>query len=379
MNFEQERCVVITCFSADQPGFLDFSYRLAALAKRYRVTIVSAAPLAKPELQVAGEYVVLPCTGGRSGWLSYLWQCGQLLRARKPDVAVLLHSAAAPVALLAGRTPTVTYWNEHPTHLAPSPESFSLLRVITRSAIRWLCFEGARRSSVVMPIGEAHRADLLDRRCDPDRVHMQYMGVDNSFHRVAIPDRSVFRSTGALRLLYVGTVNRPRGRDVMLEALVLANRNGRIAELTLVGASPEQQLYCAERARQLGITTYLRVVGRVPGSEIPGFMREADAGLCLWEDKPWWRFNPPTKLFEYLVAGLPVLASNIRTHTEYIRDQHNGLVFEYGADGLAQAIGRLSAMGGEIVAMKKRAAASGENHLWPAIEPDFIETVRGAT
>jgi glycosyltransferase involved in cell wall biosynthesis len=117
----------------------------------------------------------------------------------------------------------------------------------------------------------------------------------------------------------------------------------------------------------------------VPGLEVPGYFARADAGLCLWEDLPWYRFNPPTKLFEYLVAGLPVLASNIRTHTEYIRDGHNGLVFDYSAAGLARAIERLWQQRASLADLKQRARASSDAYLWPAIEPAFLHSVQKVT
>lgn len=374
----KQSCVVVTCFAEGQPGFLDFSYRLKALGRAYRLTVVSSAPLSEPELQIPGaEYVVITSGPGRSGWLRYLWQCGRLLRSRIPDVAVLLHSAAAPVALFAGSVPTVTYWNEHPTHFAPVPGGFAPVKRLTRLFIRWLFFQGARRSTLLMPIGEAHHEDVLQHGCDPKRVRLQYMGVDTAFHRVALINHGAGREDVPLHLLYVGSVGKSRGRDVMLEAIAGANRNGKIAELTLVGASPEEQRYCNEYALRLGISDAVTTHGRVPGSRIPEFMSTADAGLCLWEDQPWWRFNPPTKLFEYLVAGLPVMASNIRTHTEYIKDGHNGLIFEYDSRSLADAITRLWANRVDIPSMKLRAAESGEKYLWQGIEPEFLAAAKG--
>jgi hypothetical protein len=57
-----------------QPGFLDFSYRTAALAAHYRLTVVSGFALEQAEPQYPGvEYVVLPCGPGRADWLRY---CG---------------------------------------------------------------------------------------------------------------------------------------------------------------------------------------------------------------------------------------------------------------------------------------------------------------
>lgn len=368
-------CIVITRFSRDQPGFLDFSYRIAALARHYRVTVVSDFPLSQTELIRPGiDCMVLPGGESRSGWLRYLWECGRLLRSRQPHCAVLLHSAVAPVALLAGDVGTAVYWNEHPTHFAAAPQRLAPFRWLLRFGVRWLAFQGARRASVVMPIGEAHNDDLLQHGCTPQRVRLVHMGVDAAFDAAAVAVSGAGRDT-PLSLIYAGTVSKARGCDLMLEALAIANRHGCVAKLTLVGAGEESMRHCRQRAQALGLADEVEVVGRVPGSEIPGWLARADAGLCLWEDRPWWRFNPPTKLFEYLVAGLPVLASDIRTHTAYITDGHNGFVFRYDSNSLAAAILRLWHRRADLPGLKRQARASGEPYMWPRIEPVFLQTV----
>jgi glycosyltransferase involved in cell wall biosynthesis len=375
----QPHCVLVTTFAQGQPGFLDFSYRIKALAAHYRLTVVSGFALEQAELQYPGvEYVVLPCGQGRADWLRYLWRCAALVRARRPAVAVLLHSMAAPVANLLGRIPSVTYWNEHPTHVAPAPAGAAPLKRALRAAVRWLMFRGARQSTLVLPIGEAHRDDLLAHGCRPQRMELQYMGVDQRFANVALAPHG--GDPDLVQLIYVGSVQAERGRDVMLEAMALAHADGvRKAHLTIVGASDEQLAYCRAAVARLGVADAVTLQGRVPGLQVPGYFARADAGLCLWEDLPWYRFNPPTKLFEYLVAGLPVLASDIRTHTEYIRDGHNGLVFDYSAAGLAQAIARLWQQRAGLADLKQRARASSDAYLWPAIEPAFLHSVQKVT
>ena len=370
-----KKCIVVTCFSEGQPGFLDFSYRIRAIAAHYQLTVVSTSPLIQAELQFPGaNYVVIDGGKGRVGWLRYLWRCACLIRKQKPSVAVLLHSMSAPLAMMVGPIPTITYWNEHPMHVAPEPSGISPIRALMRRLVRWAMFQGARRSSLVMPIGEAHRDDLLLHGCDPGQTRMFYMGVEKTFAGVALSGSR--REEGApLRLIYVGSVHKDRGRDVMLEAMAIANQQSKIAHLTIVGADAEQSEFCHGALRKLGIMNSVTIHGRVPGHLIPNFMKEADAGLCLWEDLPWCRFNPPTKLFEYLMAGLPVLASNIRTHTQYLSDGQNGLIFEYDSGSLARAISVLWEGRSGLSGFKRRAFESGMPFLWERIEPLFLEAV----
>ncbi|RJG01079.1 glycosyltransferase family 4 protein [Noviherbaspirillum sedimenti] len=368
-------CIVITRFAREQPGFLDFSYRIKALARHYRVTLVSDFPLEQAELAIPNlQYIILAGGEGRAGWLRYIWECGKLLRARRPHCAVLLHSLVAPVALLAHGVATALYWNEHPSHFAAAPDAAAPVKRGLRFLARWLIFQGARKASVVMPIGEAHRDDLLVHGCAPQRVRLIYMGVDAAFDSAAL--HSVAAASGTpLELVYVGSVCKARGRDIMLEAIAIANRDGCIARLTLVGANDTEQAHCREYARRIGIAEAVRVRGRISGTEIPACLQQADVGLCLWEDQPWWRFNPPTKLFEYLVAGLPVLASDIRTHTDYVANGRNGFIFRYDSKSLATVIGMMWQRRGELPQLKRQARASGERYIWQRIEPVFLQAI----
>ena len=337
--------------------------------------MVSRHQLTQAELSFPGvRYVVVEQPDSRLGWLRYLWRAAAMIRKEAPAVAVLLHSLVAPIALLIGKTPAAVYWNEHPTHVAPDERGVFLPKALLRRIVRGLLFRGAREASLIMPIGEAHRDDLLAKGCAPGRTRMIYMGVDKSFEVDAHADAAEERP---LRLIYVGSVQRDRGRDVMLEAMAMLASGPRIAHLTIVGASEEQLAYCRDYVAQAGIEDSVTVHGRVPGRDIPGFFARSDAGICLWEDWPWYRFNPPTKLFEYLVSGLPVLASDIRTHTEYVCDSSNGIVFEYGGAGLAIAIQRLWALRGRLPQMKAAARQSSLPYRWETIEPEFLAAVDG--
>ena len=64
----KKSCLVVTYFANDQPGFLDFSYRIQSLAKAYKLTIVSSYPLTQEELYADGvNYVVVEAGLGRVG------------------------------------------------------------------------------------------------------------------------------------------------------------------------------------------------------------------------------------------------------------------------------------------------------------------------
>lgn len=369
------RCVVVTRFSRIQPGYLDFSYRIEALAKTYNVTLLSSFPLDVPELQIGGvNHVVLGGSRSLAGLLRYLWAAGSFIRRARPDCVILLHTLTAPLVYLLRKTPHALYWNEHAIRFRGNAREGPVKNLLGTLKYNVLFLIPTTRADLVMPIGEAHRDDLLLQGCRPERLKMIYMGVDERFSGVAM-ERKRASPDAPIELIYTGSVQKERGRDVMLEGVAKAAGAGVHARLTLVGAQPSEADHCQRYARELGIEHQIRIYGRVPGHEIPRYIADSDAGICIWEDRPWWRFNPPTKLFEYLVAGLPVLASNIRTHTEYVRHGENGLIFEYDSSSFAEAISTLWTKRRELPSMKQRAFESGRPYLWNSLEPVFLEAV----
>ncbi|MBX9676940.1 MAG: glycosyltransferase [Methylotenera sp.] len=382
-------CIVVTCFSENQPGFLDFSYRLQALAKHYQLTILSQDALTQTELMLDGaDYIALGRKSGKLGWLSYLYQCASTIRKKQPSLAVLLHSSAAPITLMAGKTATVLYWNEHPTNLMHVAKSFSPVRNTLAKMAHWLVFCGAKRADLVMPIGEHHQEDLIQHGVHAANIKMIYMGVADSFalqhEHIEMPQhiKQDMPNSKPIHLIYIGTVSQARGRDVMLDAMailaketLLLKQNNAI-KLTIVGATELELTFCQQRAKALKIDQSIQIVGRVSGHEIPQYLAHADVGICLWEQNKWNEFNPPTKLFEYLVAGIPVLASNIRTHTRYINDWKNGLIFDYDAQSLAQAIFQLHTNKHQLPTFKHHAVMSGRQYVWSKIEPVFISAIQ---
>lgn len=366
-----KRCFVFACFADNQPGFLDFSYRIKTLAKHYDLTIISPIKLEQGELQIPGaDYMQLGNITNKISWLQFIMRAARLTRKEKPDLVVILHTYLAPISLLIN-TPNALYWNEHPTNLMHLPSKKSLAKYVFTKLCHKLFYWGAKSSTLLMPIGEEQHGELLAKGCDDAKITMIYMGVSESFLNINPAAQAEY-----LRLVYAGSICIPRGRDVMLGAMKLVAKKQLPVKLTMVGAPADELEYCQQYIKMHSLENHLDVRGRVPGDEIPSFYENADYGLCLWEDRLSWRFNPPTKLFEYLVSGLPVLASNIRTHTRYINNGVNGLIFDYNPESLAEKIEVAYQDFSQLSTLKHNAKSSGSQYLWGKIEPVFVSAIK---
>ena len=108
---------------------------------------------------------------------------------------------------------------------------------------------------------------------------------------------------------YCGGVSRERGMDKMLEAIARARLAGRDVRALFVGpVSHEVHLDPAQqRATANG---WLELPGRVPPRASWQLMASCHVGLAVLMPSPNFVDSYPTKLFEYMALGLPVIISD---------------------------------------------------------------------
>jgi glycosyltransferase involved in cell wall biosynthesis len=113
-----------------------------------------------------------------------------------------------------------------------------------------------------------------------------------------------------LNMLYIGRLSTDRGLLVYLEILRHLRMRGLAARLILAGvftpASEQTQFYSAAS----DMLEFIDFRGWVSYQDLPDLLTSADLGLALLQPLPRYVAALPVKLFEYMAAGLPVLASD---------------------------------------------------------------------
>ncbi len=131
--------------------------------------------------------------------------------------------------------------------------------------------------------------------------------------------------TGALRLVYLGNVEWSRGLPTVLEALSLLPPNIRP---TLDVFGDGSGLARARRsAESRGLQDRVTFHGRVSYETALESLPQFDVGLIPHHVTDQWEWTVQNKLFDYMAAGLPVLASAMRPARRIIETVGCGLVF----------------------------------------------------
>ena len=144
--------------------------------------------------------------------------------------------------------------------------------------------------------------------------------------------------TGREIVLYTGTFEADQGLDLLLEGFRTVAQRRPAVHLVLVGGRAEQVADVRARAAAMGLADRVSLVGTVPPSDIPAYLEATDVIVSPRSSGT----NTPLKIYGYLRSGVPLVATNIHTHTQTLDSRVAELVPPTAA-GLAQGIERLLA------------------------------------
>ena len=210
-----------------------------------------------------------------------------------------------------------------------------------------------RVADVVVTVHEPYREELARRGVDGDRI----LVVLNSLDEARLPETLSPPRRDPFRIAYHGTVTPHYGLTVVLEAFALLPAR-LSAALQIVGtgdAVPE----LAARAEALGVSDRVELTGAVPHDEVLQRIAGASVGVIPNLPSRLNRFALSTKLFEYVVLGIPAVVSDLPTLRRHFSAEE--VVFFRAGDpeALAEAFTRVA---DDYDAALARAAAAHDRY-----------------
>ncbi|AEN06206.1 glycosyl transferase group 1 [halophilic archaeon DL31] len=128
-------------------------------------------------------------------------------------------------------------------------------------------------------------------------------------------------------LTYIGTLSgNHRGVDTAVRALAILRESVPDARLRIVGGRSKLKGELQQLAAELGIESAVEFTGWVDGETFPSHMAAADVGLVPHRSTAHTNTTVPHKLFQYMAAGLPVLATETTAVARGVREADAGVV-----------------------------------------------------
>lgn len=184
----------------------------------------------------------------------------------------------------------------------------------------------------VVAISASLKEALVEQGMDASKILIAHDGVSPEDFAVA-PEPTIPRDLPVVG--YVGqlrTMGMEKGIDTLLAAVA---RVPYVRALIVGGTAEDVQLY-QKQAEKLGVQSRVIFTGRVEPSRVPSYLSACDVLTMPFPNvEHYARFMSPLKLFEYLAAGKPIIASDLPTIREVIDEKSAVLVAPSDPSSLA--------------------------------------------
>lgn len=318
-----------------------------------------------------GEYFP---SGMRAAW----WRLAALLQTLTYNIMLVIRMALTDWsdALVYSRDPLTlvtlaTLWPRRRYQLYLEAHAFPITHIGLRLR-RWL----VRRLGGVIVVTEhlAHRYHSLGVR--EERLLVARDGFREGRFAIEGDQREWRDKLGwPPEAFIVGFVGRfhlmgmEKGLTTLTDAVAkLAHDDpGQLCRLALVGGPAEIVNDLRSRLTSYGLSPEIILYpGHVPPDQVPGYLRALD--VCVLPS-PWTEFFAyyisPLKLFEYMAAAKPIVATNLPAIAEVIAHERNGLLVPPGdADALADALRQLRDDPSLRTRLATQAATDSQAYTW---------------
>jgi glycosyltransferase involved in cell wall biosynthesis len=118
-------------------------------------------------------------------------------------------------------------------------------------------------------------------------------------------------------VLYTGTFEAYQGLDLLFASMKTVTAARPDTRLVLAGGRPDQIEAARTQAAAAGVGGAVVFAGQRPADEIPAFLDAADVLVSPRS----LGTNTPLKIYQYLRAGRPIVATRLLTHTQVLDDE----------------------------------------------------------
>ncbi|MCR4417839.1 MAG: glycosyltransferase family 4 protein [Ignavibacteria bacterium] len=191
-----------------------------------------------------------------------------------------------------------------------------------------------KNADVIGVVSEVTKAQIKHLCNDENKIVINPNGVDPIKFSSEIDGNQIRKELNLENFFvvgFIGTFTRWHGVETLFDAAVkVIEKNGRIKFLLIGDGNLKANLEL--KTHQLGLDDKIIFTGLIPHDKAPEYLAACDVLVSPhlgFEDGTRF-FGSPTKLFEYMAMGKPIIASDLEQIGKIIIDGENGLKFKPG-------------------------------------------------
>ena len=219
-----------------------------------------------------------------------------------------------------------------------------------------------RKAARVISVTNSFKDNLVSRGIDGSKIEVVTNGVDLSQFKPRSKDPELERQLGLQGKFVVGYIG-THGLAHALETVLDAAERLRGTNVTflLLGDGARKQALREDAARR-GLDNVV-FIDTVPKAEVPRYWSILDVSLIHLQKTELFTTVIPSKLFESMGMGLPVLHGVEGESARIVRDENAGIPFEpENVDELVAALRRLKENPSELEQFKASCLKGAQNY-----------------
>ena len=223
------------------------------------------------------------------------------------------------------------------------------------------------RADVAITVNRACQRLFASRSCRPEKIRVVMNSPDESIFGFRPADEDGIAASHPGRpfvIMYHGSLVERNGLDLAVAAIARLRPSMPDVELRVYGAETAFLTRVMETVRAQGLDGSVRHLGARRLEEIVGAIEQCDVGVIPNQRNIFTELNTPTRIFEYLALGKPVIAPRSAGVQDYF-DEDALVFFELGDDeDLARTIAYVRAERQKVAGIVRRGQAVYAAHVW---------------
>ena len=339
------------------------------------------------------EVIRIPIKRRRGGPLSYAWQYAMFIlgstiifgwRALKHRYDLIYVHNMPDVLVISALIPKVLGAKVILDQHDPMPELVSTIFGLRHDSLgvrvakrleKW----SVARANLVITVNHACKRIFVSRSCQPTKIGVVMNTPDEAIFAFRPPQLGGRRnraSSAHFVVMYHGSLVARNGLEIAVDAMQLLRSRIPWAELRIYGHKTPFLDKVMQSVRDRALDKCIHYLGPMRLEELVDAIGDCDVGVIPNPRTAFTEINTPTRIFEYLALGKPVIAPRTPGIEDYF-DPDSLLFFDPGnAIDLAQRLESSCHRNDEVKEIVRRGQCVYLAHTWRQERQVLVKMVR---